>query len=125
MNAETKNCQSCKTDFRIEPEDFDLLGQLDLQPDGSCPRCIWKNMMSFWVFGTFRKAKSALSGKTIITTFSEKSSFPIYAHDEWVSDAWDALIYGEDYDPKRSFFEQFQELQAKVPQPQVCAASKR
>jgi hypothetical protein len=122
-SSKTRVCQSCNNPFVIEPEDFSLLGQLDLQPGLNCSRCIWKNMMAFWIFGTFRKAKSALSGKTIITTFSEKPSFPIYAHDEWLSDSWDPLSYGQSYDPKRSFFEQFHELQAKVPHPHCSGAN--
>ena len=93
------------------------LGRFDIGVPDECPRCIWQRMAAFWVFGVFRKGKSALSGKMIITTFSDKTKFPIYSHDEWVSDAWDPLSYGQGYDSTRPFFEQFAELQAKVPHP--------
>ena len=117
MEAQTKNCQNCKKDFTIEPEDVAFLEKFDVQSPDECVRCIWRHMAAFWVFGVFRKGKSAFSGKTIITTFSDKVKFPIYAHDEWVSDAWDPLSYGQEYDETRPFFEQFAELQAKVPHP--------
>ena len=71
----------------------------------------------FWVFGRFRIAKSALSGKTIITVIPESAPFPIYDRAEFVSDTWDPLTYGKDYDASRSFIEQLVELQSKVPHP--------
>ncbi|MCR4328459.1 MAG: hypothetical protein NUV53_02965 [Patescibacteria group bacterium] len=125
MNPEIKNnstsslqvCQACKSQFTIEPDDFAFCTELDVPVPDECKWCLWKHLLSFWVFGRFRKAKSALSGKTIITTFSESVRFPLYSHDEWISDAWDPFAYGQDYDPSRLFFEQFAELQAKVPHP--------
>ena len=117
MKAQIKNCQNCKHDFTTEIEDFLSLERFEINDLNECTRCIWQRMAAFWVFGVFRKGKSALSGKTIITTFSDKVRFPIYAHDEWASDAWDPLSYGQEYDFARPFFEQFGELQSKVPHP--------
>lgn len=82
-----------------------------------CPRCRLQHLFAFWIFGHFRKTKSALNGKTLITTFSETVPFPLYDREEWISDAWDPMEYGQSYDDTRSFFEQFKELQAKVPHP--------
>jgi hypothetical protein len=39
----------------------------------------------------------------------------VYCNKCWWSDAWDPYQYGQDFDFSRSFFEQFQELQQKVP----------
>ena len=55
---------------------------------------IWRQLAAFWVFGTFHKGQSDLSGKRIITPLPEKVPFPIYSYDEWKSDAWDAIITG-------------------------------
>jgi len=74
-------------------------------------------MASFWVFGQFRITKSALSGKNIITVLPESIPFPLYERKEWFSDVWNPMDYAQDYDPARPFFDQFQELQTKVPQP--------
>ncbi|MDP3948953.1 MAG: hypothetical protein Q8Q17_03325 [bacterium] len=117
MNSETKICQNCKQEFVIEPDDFAYYERLDLPLPDKCVYCRWKHLLSFWVFGKFRIAKSALSGKSIITVFPESVKFPLYDHKEWVSDAWDPFSYGQEYDSKRSFFEQFGELQSAVPHP--------
>ncbi|RJQ28432.1 hypothetical protein C4571_03610 [Candidatus Parcubacteria bacterium] len=117
MTAETKTCTTCDARFIIESEDVAILKQLDIPHPGECTFCVWQRLLAFWVFGKFRKTKSALSGKTIITTFGEGVRFPIYDRTEWVSDAWDPLTYGRDYDFSRSFFEQFKELRDAVPHP--------
>lgn len=116
-NSETRNCQNCKSQFTIEPEDFNFYGRLDMPAPDLCPYCRWKHLLAFWVFGRFRKTTSALSGKTIITTFPESIKFPLYSRDEFVSDAWDPITYGIDYDSSKTFFNQFQELQTRVPHP--------
>jgi len=117
MNQESKQCHNCKKDFMIEPDDFKFYEKLDLPLPVLCPYCRWKYLLAFWVFGRFRIAKSALSGKTIITVIPESAPFPIYDRAEFVSDAWDPLTYGKDYDSSRSFIEQLVELQSKVPHP--------
>ena len=117
MDSQTKACQNCKQDFVIEPDDFAMYEKFELPAPTSCPYCRFKYMLAFWVFGRFRIAKSALSGKTIITVFPESVPFPIYDRTEFVSDAWDPLTYGRDYDQSRSFIEQLVELQSVVPHP--------
>lgn len=117
MQQETKICQSCKQNFTIELDDFAYYERLDIPPSDLCPYCRWKNLLAFWIFGRFRIAKSALSGKNIITVFPESVKFPLYDHKEWISDSWDPLLYGQDYKADKPFFEQFAELQASVPHP--------
>ncbi|MBI2631298.1 hypothetical protein HYW73_03780 [Candidatus Nomurabacteria bacterium] len=43
------------------------------------------------------------------------AEFPVYCHGCWWSDKWNPLDYGQDYDFNVPFFEQFNELQNKVP----------
>ncbi len=115
--TETKQCQNCRNSFVIEPEDNAFLERFDIPPSAQCPQCVWQHLLAFWIFGKFRKTQSDLSGKRIITTLPESAQFPIYAYEEWISDAWDALSYGLEYDYNRSFFDQLIELQKKVPHP--------
>ena len=117
MNQETKACEKCNKDFAIQADDIPFYEKLDLPLPTMCPECRFKYLLAFWVFGRFRIAKSALSGKTIITVFPESAPFPIYDRTEFVSDAWDPLTYGRDYDQLRPFMEQLVELQSKVPHP--------
>lgn len=117
MEPQTKQCEKCSKNFIIEPDDFSFYEKLNLPSPVMCPFCRYKYLLAFWTFGRFRIAKSALSGKTIITVLPESVSFPIYDRTEFVSDAWDPLTYGKDYDPSQSFIEQLVELQSKVPHP--------
>ncbi len=82
-----------------------------------CFFCRVKLHLSFWMFGKFRKGKSDLSGESLITVLPEKTRYPIYTLHEWHSDKWDAMKYGQDYDPDKPFLQQLQELQEKVPHP--------
>jgi len=61
------------------------------------------------------KDTSDLSGKSIISLYSEDKPFKVYAQDEWWGDAWDPRDYGRDYDFSRGFFEQFAELRKSCP----------
>ena len=117
MNSEIKKCKKCNKDFTVEVDDFPFYEKLDLPLPVMCAYCRWKYLLAFWAFGRFRITKSALSGKTIITVIPESAPFPIYDRTEFVSDAWDPLIYGKEYDESRSFIEQLVELQSKVPHP--------
>ncbi len=47
----------------------------------------------------------------------ETVRYPIYSSHEWWGDAWDAMNFGQDYDPGRSFFDQLKDLQEKIPRP--------
>ncbi len=117
MNEEKRICQNCKQPFTIEMDCKVLYEKMGIPVPKECHMCIWKNLMAFWIFGKFRKTTSALSGKTIITTFSEITPFPLYEYEEWTSDAWNPLEYGQEYDFSRPFFEQFAEVQRRTPHP--------
>ena len=47
--------------------------------------------------------------------YSPNKSYVVWCHECWFSDDWDASEYGQEYDPSRPFFDQFEELNRKVP----------
>lgn len=114
---ETKKCRDCGMEFSLSNEDKNLLSRLGIEDTFECIECNWKRILSYFIFGRFRKTKSALSGKSIITNFPESTQFPLYERNEWISDAWDAMEYGVMYNPQKSFIEQFADLSRKVPRP--------
>lgn len=116
-SGQVKQCEKCHQNFIIQADDIPFYEKMDLPMPSMCPECRFKYLMAFWVFGKFRITKSALSGKTIITVLPESVPFPIYDRAEFVSDAWDPLTYGKDYDQLGSFMEQFVELRSVVPHP--------
>lgn len=115
MQSETKNCQSCKKDFVIEPEDFGFYEKIKVPPPTFCPECrlirrmMWRNERSLF------KRPCAKTGKEIITMFHPDADVVVYDHDEWWSDKWEPTDYGMDYDFSKTFFEQYKELLKKVP----------
>jgi len=61
------------------------------------------------------KWKCDLSGKNIISMFSGDKKYKVYHQNEWYSDKWDPMDYGQKIDWKKPFFEQFWKLLENVP----------
>lgn len=112
---ETKNCQNCKTDFTIEPEDFSFYEKIKVSPPVFCRDCrmvrkyLWRNERSLY------RRNCSKTNKSIVSMYSSDSPFVIYDLKEWWGDDWNAMDYAQDFDFSRSFFEQFRELQLRVP----------
>jgi len=47
--------------------------------------------------------------------YSSDKPYPVYCPDCWFSDKWDQFAFSQEIDFNRSFFEQYRELQNKVP----------
>ena len=56
-----------------------------------------------------------LTGRKMLSSFSEDKPYPIYDNETWWGDCWDPLVYGRDIDFSRPFLEQFYELSELVP----------
>jgi hypothetical protein len=117
MQNLTKTCIDCKKEFTIDSGDLILYEKVGLKIPEQCFFCRLKQYSAFWIFGKFRKGISNLSGESLITILPSKPRYPIYKSHEWWSDAWDPMVFGQDYDPARPFFDQLKELQEKVPRP--------
>ncbi|OGF51822.1 hypothetical protein A3H04_04275 [Candidatus Giovannonibacteria bacterium RIFCSPLOWO2_12_FULL_43_11c] len=115
MNSETKTCQNCHNNFTIEPEDFKFYEKMQVPPPTFCPECRLQRRSMFRNERKLFWAKSAKSGKEILSLYPPESGFVIYDEKEWWSDDWDPMEYGKDYDFSRPFFEQFFELSKITP----------
>jgi len=113
--SETKNCQNCKKDFTIEPEDFNFYEKIKVPPPTFCPECRSIRRMVGTNERVLYKRKCDLTGKDIFSMYDQDSPFPVYETTKWYSDEWDPYQYGVDYDFSKPFFEQFLELKNKVP----------
>jgi len=122
MNPETRACKNCSASFTIEPDDFSFYEKLKIPPPTWCPRCrfqrriIWRNERKLF------RGKSGLTGKSLFTLFPPEADYVIYKNDEWRTDAWDPMAYGQDVDFSRPFLAQLFELDKKVPKPAGSAA---
>ncbi|MCX6821396.1 MAG: hypothetical protein NTW30_01325, partial [Candidatus Aenigmarchaeota archaeon] len=118
MNSETKNCQNCKKDFIIEPDDFAFYERMKVPAPTWCPECRMRRRLAFRDFRVLYKRKSDWNGETIFSIFPKDSPYKVYENAEvWQTDKWDPMQYGQEYDFSKPFFEQIKELSLKVPQP--------
>lgn len=115
-SSEIKNCQNCKNDFTIEPDDFEFYEKIKVPPPTFCPECRSQRRLTWRNDITFCNRNCGLCNKSVVTIYSKESGINVYCNKCWWSDKWDAMDYGQDYDFSRPFFEQFQELVLKVPQ---------
>ncbi len=115
MNPDTKICQNCKKEFVIEPDDFSFYEKIKVPPPTFCPECRLVRRFASTNERVLYKRKCDFSGDDIFSMYPADTLFPVYKADAWYSDSWDSYKYGMDYDFSRPFFEQFMELQNKVP----------
>lgn len=115
MSAETKMCQNCKQEFRIEPEDFEFYAKIKVPPPTQCPKCRMIRRALFRNERHFNKRTCDLCKKDTISIYRTEAPFPVYCQDCYWSDNWDPLTFGLNFDENRPFLEQFSELSLKVP----------
>jgi len=115
--SETKNCQSCKNDFTIEPDDFGFYEKIGVLPPRLCPDCRSQLRLCFRNERFLYKRGCDNCHKSTISMFSANKTYPVWCHECWRSDDLDGKAYAMDYDPNRPFFEQYNELWQKVPKP--------
>ena len=114
MESQTKNCQNCKNDFTIEPDDFSFYEKIKVPPPTFCPECriirrmLWRNVRSL------NKRECGLCNKSLISMYSNKEA-PVFCTDCWNSDKWDQFATGIDYNFSENFFIQFSYLLEKAP----------
>jgi hypothetical protein len=112
---ETKNCQNCKKDFNIEPDDFSFYEKMKVPVPTWCPECrmvrrlTWRNERNL-----FRR-KDAHTGNDSFSGIPAEAPMQTYETTYWYGDEWEALDYGVEYDFSVPFFKQFQSLLNRVP----------
>ena len=112
---ETANCKNCNQSYEITDKDLVFYKKIAAPPPTFCPDCRRQRRFAFRNERNLYLRKCDLSGKQIVTTYSPDKPFKVYAHDVWWSDKWDPLEYGQPFDFNKPFFEQYKELQNKVP----------
>ncbi len=121
---EIKICKHCNSSFDISDEDLEFYDKvspvfnwikLNIPSPTLCPDCRQQRRLSFRNERKLYKRKCDATGKDIISIYSPDKPYKVYNQDFWWSDNWDAMDYGIDFDFKRWFFEQFEELMKIVP----------
>ena len=115
--AEKVSCQNCKAEFVIEAEDFEFYEKMDAPQPTFCPDCRAQRRFAVWNDRKIYTGKDDITGEEIFTEYSEGSPATVCDKDYWISDKWDPMDYGRDYDFSKPFFQQVKELFNEVPRP--------
>src|SRR3990167_4454590 len=100
MNSETKthsqssvseNCQNCKKDFVIEPDDFDFYEKMKVPAPTFCPDCRLQRRLSFRNERMLYKRACDLCGKQVISAYRPENGYNMYCQECWWSDKWNPL----------------------------------
>jgi len=119
MNQETKQCQNCKKEFNIAPDDFAFYEKMRVPTPTWCPDCrmirrmIWRNERTLY------KRKCDATGVSMVSLISPDLPYKVYEAEYWRSDAWDPMSYGREYDFQKPFFVQFNDLFIEIPHPNL------
>jgi hypothetical protein len=112
---ENKICQNCKTQFVIELEDFKFYEKIKVPPPTFCPDCRFQRRLAFRNNRVFYRQKCAKCNQITLSLYNPDSVFTIYCRECWLSDKWNPIDYGKEYDFAIPFLSQFRSLQYKVP----------
>ncbi len=115
MKSETKNCQNCKKDFTIEPEDFKFYEKINVPPPTWCPECRRIRRLSFQNSWNLNWRNCDKCGKRMLSVYGPEIKNIIWCLDCWWNDTWDGTEYAMDYNPSRPFLEQVKELSNRTP----------
>ncbi len=112
---ETRNCQNCKTDFNIEPDDFSFYEKMKVPAPTLCPECRMIRRFQYRNEKVLFRRKDSHTQTDIFSGFSPLASVVTYENAFWYGDEWDKLATGVDYDFSKPFFKQFKDLLARAP----------
>ena len=114
-NSEIKNCQNCKKDFTVEPEDFNFYEKMQVPPPTFCFDCRTQRKAAYLNLRTLYRNKCDQCQEEIIAMYPPKSLYRVFCRKCWQEERENFTKYGIPYDFSRPFFEQFYELTKKVP----------
>ena len=121
---EVKKCINCTSSFNITNFDLEFYNKIspefnnikyNIPSPTLCPDCRQQRRLSCRNERSLYTTKASDTGKNIISIYSPDKDFEIFSHSHWWSDKWDAIDYGIDFDFSKSFFENFYNLDKKVP----------
>jgi len=119
-----RKCGVCGGKWRIEEQDLDILRKIIVPVPDECPECNLRHRMVFRnEANMYSGRKCEATGQSIISVYSPDKKYKVYDKKYWYSDDWNPLDYGQEYDSKRSFFDQLSELMWKVPYPNLLSTN--
>src|SRR3989338_1154703 len=95
-------CAQCGVQFRIFAEDIEFYRKLRVPPPTLCPTCRLQRRLAHRTsfLPVFHKKSCSAPGHTekVVSFYSEANPAKVYDDAYYLSDAWDALEFGVEYD---------------------------
>ncbi len=119
-----RQCKELGTSFEIDAKDLAFYERISpvfggkrflIPPPTLSPEARNRRRLTFRNERTLYRRRCDKTGQHIVSIYAPEAPFPVYDHDYWFSDDWDAKSYGREFDFTRPFFEQFAELAKVVP----------
>jgi hypothetical protein len=118
LTPHTRTCVETGEEFEITEKDIEMCKSLRVPP----PKTNWivrmRQKRSF--MGGYDLYRRTLpDGQSVVTMYDPESFTKILPAKDWYSDAFDPMAYGQDADPNRSFFDQWEQLSRTIPRPSM------
>lgn len=110
-----KICKITGKKFVISDRDLEFYKNLGVQIPTVCPNERTRRRMAIRNERNLYKRKSDFSGVEMISMYHQDSPYKVYTKEEWLSDKWEAMDYGQNIVFDKPFFKQFADLQKAVP----------
>ena len=119
-----KKCKQCLAEFEITQEDLNFYDKISpifnwvkygVPEPTHCPDCRQQRRLTWRNERKLYKRRCNATEKNIISMYSPDKPYKVYSQEEWWSDKWDAKDYWMEFDFNKSFFEQFRQLELRVP----------
>ena len=119
-----KSCTHCRQEFEITQDDLAFYEKVSpvfagkrygIPPPKLCFDCRQQRRLSWRNEKRLYHRKCDLTGKQILSIYSQDKPYTVYEHHQWNTDVWDPLTYGREFDFSKPFFEQFDALHRACP----------
>src|SRR3989344_1617888 len=117
MQSETRTCQNCKQDFRIDTEDFAFYEKIKVPAPTWCPECRMIRRLACHGSWSLFWRNCDKCGKRTLSMYPASQKITVYCQPCWWGDTWDGTEYAMDYDSNKPFLAQVKELSEKTPYP--------
>lgn len=109
-------CKNCAGNFNVTEWDLNYYKRIDVPVPAWCPSC--RHLRRHGHINDYVFYSRTCDGckKSFVSIFPQESPYVVFCQDCWYSEQRDDKEQGRAYDPKRSFFDQFNDLMHSAPQ---------
>ncbi|MDC0357574.1 hypothetical protein OAO01_02070 [Oligoflexia bacterium] len=111
----SKTCRASGVQFIITDDELEFYRKMEVSEPKLCPAERKRRRLAWATFRTLHRRRCDATGENILSMYAPEVEHPVYHTTYWWSDKWDPLEYGQTFDFKRPFFEQFNEVFQKTP----------